>query len=64
LTTTPETPQIRNVLATNPRTGQHWVCQPDFQQGDWVCAICKRTRLKPFDPECSNCHAKILWDMG
>jgi hypothetical protein len=26
--TTPEKPQIRNVIATNPKNGQMWICQP------------------------------------
>jgi hypothetical protein len=63
--TTPEKPQIRNVIATNPKNGQMWVCQPvELGIHDRICGICKKHRLKAFETECPNCHAKVLWDMG
>lgn len=63
--TTPEKPQIRNVIATNPNNGQMWVCQPiELRIHDRICGVCRKQRLKAFDAECPNCRAKILWDMG
>jgi len=63
--TTPEKPQIRNVLATNAKSGQMWVCQPfDLGIDDRICGVCRKQRLKAFETECLNCRAKILWDMG
>jgi hypothetical protein len=63
--TTPEKPQIRNVLATNAKTGQMWVCQPiELGIDDRICGGCKKQRLKRFERDCPNCQAKILWDLG
>jgi hypothetical protein len=61
-----EEPQIRNVIATPvDKTNFGWVCQPaDYVTPDRICDVCKKCRLKPFNAECPNCHASILWDMS
>jgi hypothetical protein len=50
-------PQIRNVMATNPKNGQMWISQPiELGIHDRICGVCKKNGLKSFD-------AKILSDM-
>jgi hypothetical protein len=47
------------------KTNFGWVCKPiEYGIPDLICGVSKKYRLKPFDAECPNCHAAILWDMG
>jgi hypothetical protein len=50
--TTPEKPQIRNVLATNARNGQMCVSQPiELVIHDRICGVYRRHRPKAFQTE-------------
>jgi hypothetical protein len=63
---TPDTPRIRNVLATPAgQTGGQWVCPPiALGIGARICGVCRKHRLEPYVAECPNHGAAIVWDMG